>query len=100
IMCRARSAVGLDHTAAPDGPQNWTPDGPLRVGCGACRMVYDFQTNLPLTLSSAATLPRNVQQGYFGSAAAPSSPEEIGTYRRDPTSRGDPVIRAAMCDSG
>src|SRR5438270_13947878 len=63
-------------------------------------MVWACQTCWPVVVSNAITLPRNVQQGYAGSADAPSSPEEMGTYSRVPTSNGDPVMRAAWCASG
>ena len=45
------------------------------------------------------TEPRNVQQAYFGSAAAVTSSEDTGTYSNPPPKVGVPVIVALGCGS-
>src|SRR5438445_9854055 len=100
MACPFTTRVGEDHTAAPEGPKYGSPCEFLRVGLGSSVMVEAFQTCCPVEISKAMMLPRKVQQGYAGSADAPSSPDEIGTYTRLPWRSGDPVMRAEGCGSG
>ena len=88
------SIVGDDQTAAPDGPNSCVPTLFVRVGFGASGITYVFHTTSPVAASSATTLPRNVQHGYFGSAPATSSIDDTGTYSRPAYSFGVPVTRA------
>ena len=86
--------MGDDQTAAPDGPKSCVPAEFFVVGFGVSPIVYVFHTWLPVAASSARTLPRNVQQGYFGSAPTSSSSDETGTIKRPSTNFGVPVTRA------
>jgi hypothetical protein len=78
--CRAFSSiVGDDQMAAPDGPKSCIPALFFCVGCGVSGMTYVFHATSPVAASSATTLPRNVQHGYFESAPTSSSIDETGT---------------------
>ena len=65
--------------AAPEGDHTGVPIFDLPTFFGFSLIVYVFQSCLPVRASSASMLPRNVQQGYFGSAIASSS-DDTGTY--------------------
>ena len=76
---RRTSIVGADQIAPPAGPDICAPAVLILYGRGSASMEWLFQSTLPLAASSATTLPRNVQHGYFGSRAAASSAADTGT---------------------
>src|SRR6476660_772429 len=75
---RASSIVGADHMAPPAGPQTSTPSARRPSTFGSSAMVYVRHSKSPLLASSAAMLPRKVQQGYEGLFPA-SSYDDVGT---------------------
>ncbi|MYI74493.1 MAG: hypothetical protein F4057_03995 [Acidobacteria bacterium] len=76
---RPASIVGDDQIALPDGPYSVTPALLTPRGRGSSAMVYVFHTTRPVSISSADTLPRNVQQAYSGSSLSTSSYDDSGT---------------------
>src|SRR6478672_3241901 len=98
IRLRSISSTGVDHTPPPDGPHSCVPAGVLVVFCGS-GIVYVFQSTLPVTASSALTLPRNVQHSYDGMTAVPSSIDATGTYTRPLAKATAPVTIASGCVS-
>src|SRR5712692_4605826 len=93
----SRSMVGDDQIAAPAGPDIWVPLLFTRVDWGGSGIAYVFQICFPVPVSSAATLPRNVQQGYLAFPPGISSMDETGTQSRPACSLGAPVTRANGC---
>src|SRR5215831_14727323 len=90
-----RSSVGLDQTAAPDGPHVFAPALFWPVGFGGSPTVYACHIRVPVRASNATMLPRNVQHSNAGFVAAiDSSLPETGTYKRPDSSLGEPVITA------
>jgi hypothetical protein len=89
------SKVGDDHTPAPEGPLNCTPALLIARGLGSSAIVKLFQSVFPVDACNATTLPRKLQQGYFGSVAVTSSRDAIGTNSVVPASIGEPVNIAA-----
>src|SRR4029453_650189 len=63
ITPRASSIVGVSQIPAPDGAYSCTPREFFFVGLGSSLRMCVFQTCLPVSASSATTLPRKVQQG-------------------------------------
>src|SRR6187401_1677772 len=77
---RLTSTVGADQMPAPDGPYRVVPELFFPIGLAASAMEYVCQITSPVAMSSAATLPRNVQHSYCALPPWPSSPEDTGTY--------------------
>ena len=63
----------------PAGAQRLMPFEFLETIFGTAAMVQVFQTCLPVAASSATTLPRKLQHGYWASELAPSSDDATGT---------------------
>jgi hypothetical protein len=78
-MRRFSSTVGADQMPDPDGPYSVTPAVLLPRGCGVSAIMYVFQITRPVAASTALTLPRNVQHGYWGSEPCASSYDDTGT---------------------
>src|SRR5215470_14287986 len=74
----AASIVGALQMPAPDGPQRSVPAFVFPIGLAFSDSVYVFQSTFPLR-SRTTRLPRNLQQGYAGLRAVPSSLDAIGT---------------------
>src|SRR6188472_4331077 len=72
---RAASTVGADQMPAPAGPHSGVPAVLVPRRCGDSAIMYVFHSTAPDSASSAEMLPRNVQQGYCGSAPCASSYE-------------------------
>ena len=74
--------MGDNQTAAPAGPYIAVPLEFFLYSFGGSLIENVFHSFFPVTASSDATLPRNLQHSYFGLGPDTSSIDEIGTYNR------------------
>jgi len=71
--------VGVDQTAAPDGPRTSAPDGLVPLTFGSSSTVYVCHKRRPVAASSATTLPRKVQHVYWGCSGMADSYDDTPT---------------------